>query len=790
LKGRLRLCAALLIARLVAAAPPPTAPAEFVQAVEFPYYLYPHNLWERELVWLKNIGIQTVEFSIPWNYHQLAPGDFDFTGRTSPRRDLVGFIKLLRRVGLHGWARTMPPVDAWPNRGCPPGNLRRGAPAPCIVAAPPNPGSSEPPPTDGLRIPYTAIQPWLKAVAGVLATQTVKHGGAIAYVDNWSPDVDAPQPPGPVMKVAGNDADALARSRSAITTGRGALVWTEVEDALYPAGWAATPGVFLRKGAVGLAGDERGATSALRRDAALLRAWGAALGTLRPAATPKPAAGKFPPGVTAVELISQNASAVSIGNRRGQTFQDDLSVVDGTAKHSLTIPAVRVPAGETLWLPVGVSLGPNGLCRECSNFSAAEQIVYATAELFSIEYENGILAMEFAAPEAAQVVLQLARRPVGPFLAAGKPVEFEWDDKTLRARLPIPRSTAADHRVRIAIAMEEPETSAFFNDSKRMIVGAKNIISTTYSSPEVAARSRLRTPDGYTASRIEKTPNEIDYEIAVPADAAHGDYANFALEADGMALGRARLQLFRPLTVRLMDAINIHFGQHTEMTPDPPVQPVEPKAGTNLVVSLRNNWPAIQTYKLEAAGDGLEFFPAKTEITIGAMDERQVELRVFGKEGASTLRECHLKITGGETSLDIPVRLVMAPRGKTVAWTADLDGDGSPEWILDSPKARAVFSSQDGGRWTEFTWKDGNVNFLPEQGAFAGAGPVEVRANGDGLEFTGKGWTRMVRLADAALTMEQSVALPTDGLRPGKQGNISLSITRQTPSRAVYSLGQ
>src|SRR6267143_1104419 len=30
--------------------------AEFVQAVEFPYYHHPRPLWERELVWLKNIG--------------------------------------------------------------------------------------------------------------------------------------------------------------------------------------------------------------------------------------------------------------------------------------------------------------------------------------------------------------------------------------------------------------------------------------------------------------------------------------------------------------------------------------------------------------------------------------------------------------------------------------------------------------------------------------------------------------------------------------------------------------
>jgi hypothetical protein len=761
LKRGLRVCAALLLAALAAAAPP--ARGELVQAVEFPYYLYPPNLWERELVWLKTIGIHTVEFSIPWNWHQVAPGDFDFTGRTSPRRDLAGFIKLLRRVGVHGWARTAPPVDAWPNRGFPAG------------VSPASLG---------------AMQAWQKALAGLLAAQTVSHGGAIAFVEGALPGVDAPAPPLPVRKLAGDNPDALAFSRNIIATEHGALVWTGIEDALYPAGWAASAGVFLRKGAVGLAGDERGATVALRRDAALLRAWGPILGSLQPAPIPKPAAGKFPAGVTAAALISHDASAVSIANRSAQPFQDDLSLTDPSTRRAITIPAVRVPAGESLWLPVGVSLSPKALCSECSNFSGVEQIVFATAELLSIEYENGILAMEFTAPEAGAVTLQLERRPVGPYLAAGKPIEFEWDDKAMRARLPIPKSTAPDHRVRIGIAMEEPEISAFFDDdSKRLIIGAKNVVSTTYSSPEVAARSRLRLPEGFVAAKIVKSPNEIEYEIAVPADAAQGDYANFALEADGVPLGRARLQLFRPLTVRLMDAINIHFGQHTEMTPDPPVAPVEPKAGTNLELSLRNNWPAIQTYKLEAAGEGLEFFPAKTEITIGAVDERKLELRVFGAEGVTGLRDWHLRVTGGAT-LDLPMRVVIAPRGRTVAWTADLDGDGSPEWILDSPKARAIFSSQDGGRWMEFTWKDGHVNFLPEQGVFAGAGPVEVRANGDALEFAGKGWSRTVRLADAVLTVEQSAPLPADGLTPRKQGNLSMSISRPTASRASYSLSQ
>ena len=123
-----------------------------------------------------------------------------------------------------------------------------------------------------------------------------------------------------------------------------------------------------------------------------------------------------------------------------------------------------------------------------------------------------------------------------------------------------------------------------------------------------------------------------------------------------------------------------------------------------------------------------------------------------------------------------------------VAWSADLDGDGSPEWVLESHKARAVFSTRDGGRWMEFTWKESGTNFLPEQGVFGAPGAVEVRAAGDALEFEGKGWRRTVRLAGSALTVEQTTALPPDHLAPQKVGNTSLAIERATPTRAVYTL--
>jgi hypothetical protein len=747
-----RLAALLLLATATAAAPAPS-PREFVQAVEFPYYLYPRQLWERELVWLKAIGIRTVEFAIPWNWHQIQPGRYDLTGVTSPRRDLAGLVRILRRLDLHAWVRPLPPAPDWPS-----------------------------PTLEG-----SAQRAWLEQLEQLLATQTASHGGAVAYTDTPIPGVDAAPAPAPFVELSAVDPGALASSRDALRAGRKAIVWRHVEDALYPGGWAPEGAPPLRPGAVGLTGDEQQASAALRREGALLRNWSPFLGALQPVAMPKPAAGALPEGVTAFEMTSPAASAVNITNRSGKPFQDDLRVFDPASKRLFVIPAVAVPAGESLWLPLNVSIGAGGLCRDCSHFSAAEHIVYATAELLSIEYENGILAMEFAAPAAGEAILQLARAPIGPFLAGGKPMSFDWDDKVLRARLKIPAGKGAGHRVRIGIAIEEPETSGFFDEAHRLIIGRTNPITTTYSAKEVAARSRLRLPEGFTATAKTKSPNEIEYDVTVPAGELHGDWANLALEADGAPLGRARLQLFRPASVRLAGAMQLHYGSRTELAPEPPVIAVDPRGGANLELAIRNNFPGIQTFGLEASGEGLEFLPAKTEIAVGATVERAVSFRVFAKEGVAGLRDFTVKVSGA-AAFEAPMRVLLLPRGRTVAWSADLDGDGSPEWVLESQRARAVFSTQDGGRWSEFTWKDGNVNFLPEQGVFAGAGRVDVRASGDTLEISGKGWKRTVRLSDATLTLEQTTPLPADALVPETRNGATLSIDRRSANTVVYRI--
>ncbi len=758
----MRALALLLAGAALAAAPAAEAPgAECLQAVEFPYYLYPRTQWERELVWLKTIGIRTVEFSIPWNWHQLGAGDYDFQGRTSPRRDLVAFVRTLRKLGLRAWIRPLPPVAGWLNRGTPAAH------------------------------DSGAERAWLKQLSQLLATQTASHGGPIAYVEGRALAIDAPAPPARVTTIAATGAQAFAESREAIAAtagaGSGGVLWTNVEDALYPAGWS-EPGTVLRQGVVGLGGDERPGTNGLRRDAALLRNWAPLFGKLAPVALPKPASGKLPDSISAFEVTSPAASALSITNRGKETFHDEVRVVEPGPKRVLAIPGVTVRPGDSLWLPLGMSIGPEGLCRECANFSGAEHIIYATAELLSIEFENGILAMEFAAPDAGEVILQLARQPVGPYLAAGKPTEFDWDEKTLRARLKIPAGDGPGNRVRIGIAIEEPETSAFFNDARRLIIGQKNLVSTTYSSAEVAKRSRLRLPEGFTATARPKAPNEIDYEVAVPADQLHGDWVNLAIEADAILLGRAHVQLLRPASVRVSGAVRLHVGTETDVEAEPPTAPIEPKAGGNVEIVIHNNDTGIQTYRLEAEGEGLDFFPRKTEISIGGSEERRVLLRVFTAEGTgSGLRAWHLRVTGG-ASLDLPMRVLLMPRGRTVAWSADLDGDGSPEWILESQKVRAVFSAEDGGRWMEFTWKDTLVNFLPAAGGYAGRGAVEVRAEGDSLEFSGNGWKRTVRLSGNVLTVEQSTPLAPDGLTEERRGSATLKIERPSKGRAVFTL--
>jgi hypothetical protein len=755
--------ALVLLLLLAGAAPAPEPPHQFVQAVEFPYYAYPPQLWERELVWLKNLGIDTIAFSIPWNWHQIDGDTLDLNGRTSPRRDLLGFVRLVKRAGLEAWIRPAPPVKNWLDSGYPAG--------------------AEP--------DRRALRKFLWDLESALDPFLAAHGGPITFVEGSGAVFDAPQPPLPITGVSAKDPHALAVSRDALALGHGSLLWQDVEDQLPPVGWEASGGTILRPGAVSLSGDERSTVTALRRDALLWRYWSAVLPIMQLAGPARTVVGRLPAGVITQQLIApRGASVVSIVNRSTAEFSGQLRVIYGATRRRILLPAIHLAGGEALWLPVHIPLATEGFCRDCSGFGNGDHIIYATAELNAVEYENGILAMEFSAPRSGEVLLQLARAPSGPLLAAGRPTKFDWDERTMRARLPIPEGKGPSYRVRIGLAIEPPDSSAFFVDAKRLVIGQKNHLATSYSSQEVAERSRLRIPPNFRAAGSGKSPTEIDYEIDVPSDALHGEWAPMALEADGVLMGRARLQLLKPASVRIREAVSRHFGGLAELPVTPALVPVDASSGREVSVVIHNNSSEIRNFKAEVNGEGLEFSPARADISIAGGMEREILLRVFPVQAQRGLMPWRLHISGA-AELELPARFAVIPRGETLAYSLDLDGDGQPEWILENQRARAVFSADDGGRWLEFVWKDSGLNVLPENGAFASHGATEVQIDSGGaLEFRCKDWVRTVRLAGSggSLAIEQSKPLPAETLRTEKKSDVLFRVTRESPQRVVYSL--
>ena len=748
----------------------PALAGEFVHAVEFPYYQLPRHLWERELVWLKNVGATTVSFSIPWNWHEPERGQIDLAGATSPRRDLAGLLRLLRQLDMRAVVRTMPPINGWLNSGYP---------------------------AWGEKDPRSGRQ-WLLDLEKVLTPRLEKHGGPIAYVDGGGGVLAAPSPPAPVVRISAVDPAALTKSRQALASRRGTIIWEDVEDGVVPAGWEPAGGVLLRPGAVSLAGEERPAAAVVRRSILLMKGWGPILGQLQlqGGTAVKTPAGGFPKGVTAVQLASSEpgaGSAINLLNLRASAFQSDLEVTEGRPARHLKIPKVQVAPNDALWLPVDVSFSASGFCRDCSGFARQERIIYATAELETIEFENGVLAMEFAAPAAGEVLVQLTKRPEGPFVAAGRPTEFTWDEKALTAKLPIPQGSGPAAKVRIGLAIEAPEMSAFFVDLQRLIIGHKNRFSTVYSSDSVAGRARVRVPEGFALKPIPKSPAEIDFEVTSPGDAIHGERVEFAIEADGVRLGRARPQLLRPLTLRLRESLSFHIGPVAELALAVPLITVDPKGGRSVTLAVRNHSPGIQNYLLEGAGNDIEFVPPRIETTVGAAAERDVSFRLFVKESSQRLRNCWIRASG-ESGGDLAFTVLPLRRGEAVAFSLDLDADGAPEWVLENQRVRAVFSRQDGGRWLEFVWKDSNLNVLPLEGAFSGSGAVEVKEINGGtnaaLEFRAAGWKRVVRLdgKGALVSVEQDGRLPPDNLKPGKRNEVLLEVNRSVPGRVDYSL--
>ncbi len=526
------------------------------------------------------------------------------------------------------------------------------------------------------------------------------------------------EPEAQALRVSALDPNALTKSRMAMHA-RKQVLWIDVESEASP---------IFRKGAVSLSGDESKDTQPLRREALVSTYWAAVLDSAERSETRR---------VTGLELVEQrfakHASALGIVNASRLPWHGSFAAALPSFGREIQIPNVTVPAHDALLLPVDVSFSDQRFCRSCTGMSNTERLLYATSELTGLEYENGILAFEFYAPVAGMAVLQLERQPEGPMLAGGRPAEFDWDPDSKRARLPIPAGKGDSHEMRIAIAISDPEHVASFAEGHVLILGETNKVTTDYTPPEIAARSRLIVPDQWPLTSETKLPQVI-YNVTVPADRLHGDKVDLRIETDGLSVSHRRVQLLRPVSVHVAEATAVHFGTAGELLSDPPLVPVETPNGRTITVQVKNNAPEIRTFTISASGEGVEFSPEKSVVTIGASSEREISLRVFTSNAAPGMHLGDLRISGA-TTYEKPLRLVTIPRTDTVSYQADLLGNGAMQQVWENTHLRSVFSREDGGRWIELYWKPSGKSLLPPEGIAIG-GPVRIGLTGSELTFT------------------------------------------------------
>jgi beta-galactosidase len=98
----------------------------FVISGEIHYFRLDPGLWEKHLVLLKQTGANTTSTYVPWDWHEYEESRCDFSGETHPGRDLVRYIGLCKKIGLHLIVKPGPYILAeYRRHGLPDWLLRR-----------------------------------------------------------------------------------------------------------------------------------------------------------------------------------------------------------------------------------------------------------------------------------------------------------------------------------------------------------------------------------------------------------------------------------------------------------------------------------------------------------------------------------------------------------------------------------------------------------------------------------------------------------------------------------------
>lgn len=98
----------------------------FLHSAAFFYDRVPRDLWATSLDHYRELGINTIDLYIPWNWHEPSDGEFDFDGHTNPRRDLRALLQMIGEKKFKVVARPGPQIlNEWRHGGYPSWLLER-----------------------------------------------------------------------------------------------------------------------------------------------------------------------------------------------------------------------------------------------------------------------------------------------------------------------------------------------------------------------------------------------------------------------------------------------------------------------------------------------------------------------------------------------------------------------------------------------------------------------------------------------------------------------------------------
>lgn len=150
----------------------------FLYGGEIHYFRIPISHWRERLNQAQALGITVISTYIPWIWHEIIPGHYDFTGQSHPQRNLVQFMQLARDMGFLVFVRPGPYVMAeLKNEGLPSWLLDQH---PEIIARDGH-GNLHPTRMVSYLHPMflSYVEKWYQAVAETLSPFFRNHGGPI-----------------------------------------------------------------------------------------------------------------------------------------------------------------------------------------------------------------------------------------------------------------------------------------------------------------------------------------------------------------------------------------------------------------------------------------------------------------------------------------------------------------------------------------------------------------------------------------------------------------------------------